>query len=371
MHHLVQTSTSEYRKSTGKLVSSIDVSGFSLVSEGGPSDRSAGGGVANRLVNSSISLTNTPSTPVIPEYEMSREDWDLVREYEEAEGFGVGFVVNKFPSGEVTAGCFSRSAIRKPPVRSKELVSSGWSAHARKSIRRAVECASSQGLLFRSFCTLTFDARLPHVKKDDHGRVCQKWAQGEVERFLNTVGKCYTRRYEQTQNPLHRWAFVRVGEVQPGTGNIHYHILFSVAFVPWQYINKIWRNGATNIKRVNDARRAARYITKYMGKDSTPIMGRRYSMSQNLYDVSAPSRFSYYGRSARSAYMDAVRSLCRDIERNGGRVFDWGMFIPAPSRPRKYRLPDGSIGATSGTSLRCSERFLSSFLHLTPEDYPF
>lgn len=366
-----QGSTQQYRKSTGKLVSVCDVSDFELASESTSPFRSAGGGGANRLVNSSISLTDSPSTPEIPEYQMTSEDWALVREYEEAEGFGVGFAVNLFPSGELSAGCFSRSAIKRPPVRSGESVSRGWTPHGRKMIRRAVECAAASGILFRSFCTLTFDARLDHVVKDSSGHVCQKWAQSQVERFLNTVKKCYDRRHAKTQNPLHLMAYVRVGEIQPVSGNIHYHILFSVPFIPFQYINRVWGHGATNIKRVTDSRRAAKYVTKYMSKDTEPIRGKRYSMSENVSCLTAPVKFSYYGRYARSVYMDAVRAMSAEISGNRGRVFDWGMVIPPPSRPRKYRSPGGSVKEYGGTSSQVSSRFLSFLTHLTPEEYPF
>jgi len=350
------------------------VSAFSLV----PFDQkthlssSAGGVGSNRLDNSSISLTDSPRTLSIPEYELTRADYDLIRQYEENEGYGVGFSVNQFASGEVSAGCYSK-AVKKTPIRDKgPRISKGWSSRSKKTVRRAVECGAARGILFRSFLTLTFDAKLPHVVKDKAGCVCHVFAKQQLSRFLNTLSVCYSRLHSKTGNPYHLCAFVWVAELQDN-GNIHFHILLSMPFVPFTYINRIWGNGSTNIKKVKDPVRAARYMTKYMQKGCALIAGNRYNMSQNISSLVKPHRTNFYGRYARGVFLDAMQSMFTEIGSNRGRVFDWGMYIPAPCRPRSYKLPDGSTCSVAGTSSHLIKRFLSCFddLPATYPDLPF
>ena len=339
----------------------------------------------NKFNNSSISLTDCYKRPPIPEYELTREDFDLIKQYEEDTGFGVGFRLNQFSSGEVTGGCYSRAVRNKPPVPEKRIISTAWSRASKKKIRRAVECnRTDERLQFRTFLTLTFDSRLDHVVKNPDGTVCHLYAKSELERFLNTLKKTYDRAYEKSQLPKHYFAYIWVSEIQSkNTNNIHFHIIFTIPFIPYKYINRIWRNGGTDIQKVHDARHAASYMTKYMQKDSSPVLGHRYGMTQNLSKTIKPLRTDFYGRYARSVFLKALDNLRHKIKLNGGNVFqfdigdsrkfDCGFFIPAPVRPRFLRDRNGRPFQTRGTSSEISKMLLKAVADIpcTFPDLPF
>lgn len=365
----------------------VSASDFSLTpfdAINAPPPRSAGGG-CNRFNNSSISLTKPPKPVSIPEYELTRDDFALIRQYEEDSGFGVGFRLNQFSSGELTGGCYSRAVRTKPPVPEKRIISTGWSRASKKKIRRAVECnRDNKNLQFRTFLTLTFDSRLDHVIKNPDGTVCHLYAKSELERFLNTLKKTYDRAYEKSQLSKHYFAYIWVSEIQTEkTNNIHFHIIFTIPFIPFKYINKVWRNGGTNIKAVRDARQAASYMTKYMQKDSSPVLGHRYGMTQNLSKTIKPLRSDFYGRYARSVFLKTLDILKNKIDLNGGRIFQFsldsgakfncGFFIPAPVRPRFIKDRNGHIYKTRGTSSQISQMLIKavSDIPCTFPDLPF
>ena len=120
------------------------------------------------------------------------ERWqiDQVLQYEEDHGAGVGASLNIFPSGEITAGCYSLGVRNYPSSRKARVNSPEMTKRARKTVRRAMEC--NPDVSFSVFVTLTFDPKLS--KLDESGLVDQRWAKLKLHKFLDALTRNYSRR---------------------------------------------------------------------------------------------------------------------------------------------------------------------------------
>jgi hypothetical protein len=275
-------------------------------------------------------------------------------DYEEAEGFGVGACLNVFPSGEITAGCYSRGNRRAPGHKGK-VTSTEFTRQAKKKIRRAVDCQITN---FKLFVTLTFDPKLS--KLSESGSVDQEWAKDRFTQFLNTLKKKYDRLADKNGKESCRLSYIWVAEIQEkNTKNIHFHILVDRQFINAKWLAKIWgqASNSVNVKPLNNQEHAVNYMLKYMKKGNCPIQGKRYGMTQNLIKGSKPKKYDFYGRSKRNAFLRIKDELEFRIKQNGGYVMDWGMSIPPPRRVRLWRGKDGLIHESPGISRKIGDDF--------------
>jgi len=312
--------------------------------------------------------------------DLTWEQRQIVLDYEEAEGFGVGACINLYPSGEITAGCYSRGLKRAPGLHGK-VMSMKFTAKARKQIKRAVE---SKITSFKLFLTLTFDPKLSVLTES--GCVDQQWAKTKFKKFLNSLAKKYTRLADKTENDTWQLNYIWVAEIQEqNTQNIHFHILLDREFIDVKWLVKLWdqASNSVNIKRLNNQEHAVNYLLSYMKKGNTPIEGKRYGMSQKLLDGSKPTKFDFYGRSKRRAFLNIKDELEREIKENGGYVADWGLSLPAPCRPRVWKDKQGAIFRKPGVSQKIGKELLeklqAAVSHIdqelgygpVPDDLPF
>jgi len=276
---------------------------------------------------------------------LTRDQIQTVLDYEEAEGFGVGACLNVYPSGEITGGCYSRG-IKRAPGHTGKVKSTEFTRQAKKKIRRAVDCRITT---FKLFITLTFDPKISTLTES--GRVDHEYAKKRFTQFLNTLKKRYDRMVEKTGKESWRLSYIWVAEIQQN-GNIHFHILVDRQFIDVKYLVKIWRqaNNSVNIKKLNNQDHAVNYMLKYMKKGNCPIEGKRYGMTQNLTEGSKPTRYDFYGRSKRNAFLRIKEELEWQIRQNGGYVADWGLSIPTPKRVRIWRDKMGNTRTSPGTS---------------------
>jgi hypothetical protein len=296
---------------------------------------------------------------------LTRDQRQEVYDWEEMEGFGVGSVLNVFPSGEVSGGCYSRG-LRHIPTRSKRLLTESFTSQSRKKIRRAVDCFQAG---FKLFLTLTFDPKLSVLTES--GVVCQQWAKKHFTQFLDTLRHKYDRWAAKLNDPSKRISYIWVAEVQ-GNGNIHFHILLNRPFIDRHWLCKIWgqAGNSINLKRLKDQHHATSYMLKYMEKGKCPIEGKRYGLTKDLLDASRPVRYDFYGRSKRSAFLRIKDDLSTQIKQNGGFVSDWGFSIPSPRRPRRYLDPSGNIKFKSGVSGQIHTTFLESLVPYYDSEQP-
>ncbi len=302
--------------------------------------------------NSSESLTETINRILLEPSSRdlnSLEHWqrEALWQWEEENGQGVGACLNVFPSGEITGSCYSLGR-KVAPGRKGKLVSTIFTKQARKTIRRAVE---SKVTTFKLFVSLTFDPKIAQL--NESGQVNQLWAKKEFKRFLNTIKKTYDRLAEKSGKELRRISYIWVAEIQEeNTKNIHFHILLDQPFIPVQWLVKIWGQApnSVNVKKLNNQEHAVNYILKYMKKGNSPIEGKRYGMTQNLIEGSKPVKLNFYGRGKRNAFLKIKEAHSWEIEQNGGRILDWGLYIPPPKRERQWRDKQGNIRTTKGTS---------------------
>jgi len=289
------------------------------------------------LDNSSKSLTETIG-PIL-------DEWDREK------ALSVGACLSIYPSGEITGGFF-RKRIKPPPKREGRTISQEFTSKAKKAIRRAVESGVA---VFKVFVTLTFDPKKSTV--DESGRVIQSWAKKEFKRFLNTV-KVIIDRKAQAQGDA-SFSYIWVAEVQQN-GNIHFHMLVD-RFLPVKWLVKIWDQApnSVNVKRLNDQGHAVNYMLKYMKKGSCPIEGKRYGMTQNLLDAIKPQKVRFEGKDRREAFNKARLKCHKEIQKNGGMVSVYGLYIPPHKRARLWRDQKGNIRKTQEVSPHVSSRFLA------------
>lgn len=310
--------------------------------------------------NSSQSLTETldrvlekPSRRDLSN--LTHEQRQTVLDWEEENGLGVGACLNRYPSGEITGGCYSKGVQRAPGHKGK-IKSTEFTKQARKKIRRAVDCRITN---FKLFITLTFDPKISQLSES--GSVDQDWAKKQFAKFLNTLKKKYDRMFEKTGKESWRLSYIWVAEIQEqNTNNIHFHILADRQFIDVKYLVNIWgqADNSVNVKKLNNQEHAVNYMLKYMKKGNCPIDGKRYGMTQNLTKGSKPTRYDFYGRDKRNAFLRIKEEFEWEIKKNGGHVADWGLSVPPPKRVRVYRNKFGKTCTSPGTAQKIGQDLL-------------
>src|ERR1039457_3557386 len=101
-------------------------------------------------------------------------------------------------------------------------------------------------------------------------------------------------------------------------------------------------------------------MLKYMSKGHCPIEGKRYGMTQNLLDKIKPQKLRYEGENRREAFGKVKRDFYWEIERNGGKVTDFGFSIPAPRRERTWKDKQGNVHKSRGIPRNLSTNFLKA-----------
>lgn len=149
---------------------------------------------------------------------------------------------------------------------------------ARKTLTRIIDSniyqyANSKGKLYPVvFLTLTFKENIRNQK------------QG------NLLFSLFIKRlnYELNRQKTNFLKYSVVIEFQDKTRNgvIHYHAIFyNLPYIKKERLEKIWNEGFINVKKVNDVKNIARYVTKYMAKnfDDARLDGhKRYFSSRGL-----------------------------------------------------------------------------------------
>jgi hypothetical protein len=287
------------------------------------------------LDNSTGTLTASVLDPIFEQWEKDRASRH-------------GVCLNVFPSGEITGGYFRTGPRKTPSNTERRTVSQEFTRHARKTIRRAVECSDTE---FRLFITLTFDPK--QAQLDESGRVDQKWAKKEFTRFLNTVKKTYDRKAEKRGKDRQELSYIWVAEIQEkSTHNIHFHILADEPFIPASWLVKVWDQApnSVNVKRLSNQDHAVNYMLKYMKKGNCPIEGKRYGMSHNLLKKLKPVKMRFVGKDKRDIFNEVKRTFSEEITRNGGRDMMFGLFIPPSKRAQSWRDISGKVHYKPGVS---------------------
>lgn len=101
-------------------------------------------------------------------------------------------------------------------------------------------------------------------------------------------------------------------------------------------------------------------MLKYMGKGHCPIEGKRYGMTQNLLAGMKPVEVRYEGEDKREAFRTVKRKFFWQIENGGGKVTDFGFFIPAPRREKIWRDKQGKFHKTKAVSRDLGRLFLQA-----------
>lgn len=75
------------------------------------------------------------------------------------------------------------------------------------------------------------------------------------------------------------------GNVKPNGGNIHYHFLCNLQYVPVKTLSEIWGMGGIDIEKINDIENTRLYLCKYLEKnlnDKRFCGKKKYFTSNNL-----------------------------------------------------------------------------------------
>lgn len=243
-----------------------------------------------------------------------------------------GFTVNQYRSGEVTGAQFQTGYESCfPPVRMGLLETKEMSRLGKTKIRRAIQCADVE---FRCFMTVTFDPA--SSKLDDKGKVCQRWGKEKFKKFIHAIKVSCDRKAKVSGDDSKRIAYVWVAELQDN-GNIHFHVMLNHR-LPIRWLTRLWNQSSNSIdvRPVNNKNHASCYIRKYITKGEAVISGNRYGISQNLRETMKPMKKTTESKDQADAIRELIESMKRDIESNGGKVIDFGFFIPSPARSVVY-----------------------------------
>lgn len=244
-----------------------------------------------------------------------------------------GMTINQYRSGEITGGRFCTGLegqmLKSPqgPRETEKLSQSGKS-----KIRRAIQNADCE---FKCFMTVTFDPSMSDLTPD--GVVDQKWGKEKFKRFINTIKVSCDRRAALLHDESRRIAYVWVCELQEN-GNIHFHVLLNQR-LPIKWLTKVWdqAQNSIDVRSIYNQNHASCYLRKYIAKDNSTISGNRYGISQNLRETMKPIKMTIEEKKSVEQVQEIINSLTADIERNGGKVIDFGFYIPQPSRSVPYK----------------------------------
>ena len=249
----------------------------------------------------------------------------------------VGVTVNLYPSGEISSGCFSpkRPSLKPKGAKRGKRCTDDLTDEARKKVRRV---GRNVRTIFKTFVTLTFDPKIAQLNDDE--TVNHEYANREKERFLNTLSKKYSRLAEMTKKPDDNFQYICIAEIQPQTGNIHYHLLTNKYF-RISYLVEIWGQSSNSVdvkKLRGDSSRCIKYLLKYVTKEQkhnpygNRIYGNRYSISQGLRTESKPLTFRFFGPQYRRAVQSYVDKNKDSLLHGKGFICDFGFWVPPPTR---------------------------------------
>lgn len=248
-----------------------------------------------------------------------------------------GITINSYRSGELTCGRFCTGIEGLfPAVRTGPLVTEKLTAAGKTKIRRAIQNSSVD---FRCLMTVTFSPSLSELDYSDPNKpvISQKWGKEKFKRFIHSIKVACDRRHVTSGGSFDRLAYVWVAELQ-ASGNIHFHVLLNHRF-PVLWLTRLWGQAPNSIdvRRVHNQHHAGCYLRKYISKGESLIIGNRYGISQNLRETMRSIKFSTDCKDETKRIHELLYALKEDVESNGGKVFDYGFFIPPPSRPVVYR----------------------------------
>jgi hypothetical protein len=307
------------------------------------------------------------------------------------------FRFSRFVTGEISAAYYLSGNVSKvkPPARSGPVETTCFRQKAKTKVRRATECSS---VPLTTFVTLTFSPRKVHAETpeliecfrhpllDDFigptfPVVDQVWAKSKLVNFrkaltmktnrqidcklaemgLPEIGPPEKRHLKHRAN--HQLRFLWVAELQE-SGNIHFHALTN-KYIPVAYLRKIWSHGRSNIKKLNDAEHAARYMVKYMTKDERAVIrGNRYNISACLREDSKPVYIDHAEGSTAISMRKSINLMRLLITENGGYVIGTGGFginIPHPRRSKAYRGHDGQVCWTKSIKRKLHDSLLDTW----------
>jgi len=180
--------------------------------------------------------------------------------------------------------------------------------------------------------TFTFDPSNTKNVMNPDGTINHDYAHGEISRTLATVSKKYNRLVEKTGNRNFQLSLIRVSEIQPQTGNIHFHVLAD-RHVDIGYLVKIWNQASNSVQADKiGGIKALNYLLSYIKKGGYLIYGKRYSLSEHLYGELKPCQVKITGRHARTVFLNYLNNRSEIIRNGSGYVGDWGFCLPPASR---------------------------------------
>lgn len=358
------------------------------------------GGAASFLVTRPQSVTTRYLPPSRPKnsYQSYCANFDSYHDKAHAEFVLPPLVASEVPvfrfsryvTGEVSAAYYLSGNVSKvkPPARSGPVETTCFRQKAKSKVRRAAECSS---VPLTTFVTLTFAPRkvyeetpeliecLRHPLLDDFMGptfpvVDQVWAKSKLVNFRKALTMKTNRQIDcklkelppgkhKVHRAKHQLRFLWVAELQD-SGNIHFHALTN-KYIPVAYLRRIWSHGRSNIKKLNDAEHAARYMVKYMTKDERAIIkGNRYNISACLRDDSKPVSIDHAEGSNAVAMRKSLNLMRSLITENGGYVIGTGGFgcnIPHPRRSKAYRGQFGQVCWTKAINRKLHDSLLDTW----------
>jgi len=170
---------------------------------------------------------------------------------------------------------------------------------ARTNIRRLLNANEE----FTKFLTLTFAGENPDLD----------FAYYEFRKFIQRL------KYKKGGN-IKYLAVVEWGTA--GTNRLHFHLVLDIPYVQKNLLQQIWGNGFVQINKIDHVSNLGAYISKYMGKDTELLKGRKkYFHSRNL---NKPKEYIYpWFTQAASNLLGASELLFENqyISRYYGQVF--------------------------------------------------
>lgn len=292
--------------------------------------------------NRRISPTNTLDLPdnnpnEVAYWELAPSEKHYVDMVNEMDGFDVGISLSLYPSGEFTAAC---TALGPKPQKQRKprgpISSTDLSPMAKKVMKRAIQ---NHWRPFNRMYTFTFDPKLSKNIYNDDGTINHEFANKEISRTLEAVRLKYQRLCDKVMEKSggksgknYELSLIRVSEIQPETGNIHYHVLAD-RHVDIRYLVKIWGQSTNSVQADNvNGMRSLKYLFSYLKKGGHLVYGKRYSLTLNLYDELEPRKVRITGRHARSIFLNFIQSRGNTILHGRGYLGDWGFSLPPPTR---------------------------------------
>jgi len=285
----------------------------------------------NRRIPQTDTPSYSPSEPnLINRQDLERWQVGYLREYELSQGFDVGVSLSFYKSGEFTAACTALGAKPQKERKKKGQISSTClPPSAKKIMKRAIQ---NHWRPFNRMFTFTFDPKLTKNIYNDDGTINHVYAHSEVSRCLATVTKLYKRLQDKTGKRNFELSLIRVSEIQPETGNIHFHVLAD-RHVDIGYLVRIWGQASNSVNAVKiSGMRGLNYLLSYIKKGGSLVYGKRYSLSEHLYGEFKPCKISLVGRHVRTIFLNYMQNNAKTLLNGRGYLGDWGFCVPPPSR---------------------------------------